>query len=84
LLVLAIPKVEKEPDDQIINQDETLKVKIPIIDKGPFTLNVRKDGEDIPASSYRISELDGTIVFTIPSKSFLSNSPEIIPCLIGI
>lgn len=64
----GIPKVEKEPDDQIVNQDETLKVKIPIIGKGPFTLHVRKDGEDIPASSYRISELDGTVVFTIPSK----------------
>jgi hypothetical protein len=61
-----------------VNQDETLKVKIPIIGKGPFTLNVRKDGEDVPATSYRISELDGTVTFTIPSmhsnlKSLFNN-----------
>lgn len=60
-----------------MNQDETLKVKIPIIGKGPFTLNVRKDGEEIPASNYRISELDGTVVFTIPSMMIVFALVEI-------
>lgn len=62
-----------------MSQDETLKVKIPIVGKGPFTLTVRKDGEDIPASSYRISELDGTVVFTIPSKKILIKNNLILP-----
>lgn len=46
-------------------------MKIPIIGKGPFTLSVRKDGEEVPAGSYRISELDGTVTFSIPSSIFI-------------
>lgn len=64
--LIAIPKVEKTPGDQSVNLDETLKVKIPIVGKGPFTVSVKKDGEDAPAERYKINELDGTVTFTIP------------------
>ncbi|CAF0846330.1 unnamed protein product [Brachionus calyciflorus] len=68
--VIAIPKLEREPGDQTVGLDETLKVKIPIVGKGPFNVALKKDGEEVPADSadhYKVSELDGTVTFTIPS-----------------
>ncbi|RNA37420.1 twitchin-like isoform X7, partial [Brachionus plicatilis] len=65
-----IPKIEKEPGDQTVGIDETLKVKIPVVGKGPFSLALKKDDEEIKVGDsgdqYKISELDGTVTFTIP------------------
>lgn len=50
--------------------DETLKIKIPVIGKGPFTVKLKKDDADASDMSdkYRLNEIDGTVTFTILSK----------------
>ncbi|CAM4765861.1 unnamed protein product [Rotaria magnacalcarata] len=61
------PKLHREPDEQRVPLGETLKVKIPINGKGPFTFKVKKDDESLPDNDrIRVQEFDDFIVVTIP------------------
>lgn len=67
--VKPAPKLEKEPGDQTVGLEETLKIKIPIIGKGPFTVKLKREdaeAEDL-GNRYKINELDGTVTFTLSS-----------------
>jgi hypothetical protein len=72
LLFLAPPKLTREPEDQRIPLGDTLKVKIPISGKGPFTFKVKKDDQSLPNDDrVRIQEYDDFIpglYFTIHNK----------------
>ncbi|CAF0817484.1 unnamed protein product, partial [Didymodactylos carnosus] len=62
------PKLDREPGDQKVKLGDTLKVKIPINGKGPYTFKVKKDDQTIPDSDkrVRVQEFDDYIVMTIP------------------
>ncbi|CAF0741448.1 unnamed protein product, partial [Didymodactylos carnosus] len=61
------PKLDREPGDQKVNLGETLKVKIPINGKGPYTFKVKKDDQSLPDDKrVRVQEFDDYIVVTIP------------------
>jgi hypothetical protein len=68
-----VPKVEKTPSDQSVAVGETLKIKIPVIGKGPFNLKLTKDDsgsdEAVPfdESKFTIVEADGIVTITLPS-----------------
>jgi hypothetical protein len=64
--VKAIPKVESDPGDQFVNLGDALKIKVPIIGKGPFTLKLKKDDGTEEPSRIRVNEIDGTVILTIP------------------
>ncbi len=69
-----MPKIEKVPSDQSVAVGETLKIKIPVIGKGPFTLKLTKedDGSGEPPlddTKYSLVESDGMVTLTLPSKS---------------
>ena len=64
-LFLAPPKITREPDEQRVPLGDTLKVKIPISGKGPYTFKVKKDDQS-PADNVRVQEHDDFIVVTIP------------------
>ncbi len=50
---------------------DTLKVKIPIIGKGPFTFKVKKDDQPlVDNNQVRVQEYDDYIVLTIPGWYF--------------
>lgn len=67
IIILAPPKLHREPEDQRVPLGDTLKVKIPIIGKGPFTFKVKKDDQTLPDNDHvRVQELDDCIVVTIP------------------
>lgn len=71
--IIAIPKLEKEPGDQTVNINDTLKIKIPIVGKGPFQLKLaREDDEEAPVDAsaepnFKVSEIDGTVTLILPS-----------------
>lgn len=48
---------------------ETLKVKVPIIGKGPFTVKLNKDDPSVTAldERFKINEIDGTVTVTLLS-----------------
>ncbi len=72
IIFLAPPKLTREPEDQRIPLGETLKVKIPINGKGPFTFKLKKDDRPLADSDrVRIQEYDDCIVVTIPGLYFL-------------
>lgn len=72
LFVLAPPKLPREPEDQRVPLGETLKVKIPINGKGPFTFKVKKNDEPLADSDrVRIQEFDDFIVVTIPGLYYI-------------
>ncbi|CAF1142161.1 unnamed protein product [Rotaria sordida] len=61
------PKLLREPEEQHIPLGDTLKLKIPIQGKGPFTFKVKKDDETLPDNDrVRVHEYDDFIVVTIP------------------
>ncbi|CAF4536552.1 unnamed protein product [Rotaria sp. Silwood1] len=61
------PKLQREPEEQRVPLGDTLKVKIPISGRGPFTFKVKKDDEALPDHGrVRIHEYDDFIVVTIP------------------
>lgn len=65
--VSAPPRIPREPDDQRVQLGDTLKVKIPITGKGPFTFKVKKDNEPLADDDrVRVQEFDDFIVVTIP------------------
>jgi hypothetical protein len=71
LVFLAPPKLTREPEDQRIPLGETLKVKIPITGKGPFTFKVKKDDQSLPDDDrVRVQEYDDFIIVTIPGLYF--------------
>jgi hypothetical protein len=50
---------------------DTVKVKIPIIGKGPFTFKVKKDDQPLAGNNQvRVQEYDDYIVLTIPGWYF--------------
>jgi hypothetical protein len=52
---------------------DTLKIKIPISGKGPFTFKVKKDdGSLVDSDRVRVQEFDDFIVVTIPGLYFPS------------
>jgi hypothetical protein len=66
-VVSAPPRATREPEEQRVQLGDTLKLKIPISGKGPFTFKVKKDDENLPDSDrVRIQEFDDYIVVTIP------------------
>jgi hypothetical protein len=72
IIFLAPPKLPREPEDQRIPLGDTLKVKIPINGKGPFTFKLKKDDQPLADSDrVRIQEYDDCIVVTIPGLYFL-------------
>jgi hypothetical protein len=75
IIILAPPKIQREPEEQRVQLGDTLKVKIPITGKGPFTFKVKKDDQPLADNDrVRIQEYDDFIVVTIPgSYFFLSN-----------
>ncbi|CAF1402962.1 unnamed protein product, partial [Adineta steineri] len=61
------PKIPREPDEQRVSLGDTLKVKIPINGKGPFTFKLKKDDQSlIDDDRVRIQEYDDYIAVTIP------------------
>ena len=46
---------------------DTVKVKIPIIGKGPFNFKLKKDDQPVDDKRIRVNEADGTVTLTIPS-----------------
>lgn len=66
LTIKAAPRLEKEPGDQTAMEGETVKIKIPIVGKGPFDFKLKKDGVPVNA---KVSECDGIVTLTIPSTS---------------
>jgi len=71
IVILAPPKVQREPDEQRVTLGDTLKVKIPISGKGPFTFKVKKDDQSLPDHDrVRVQEFDDFIVVTIPGLYF--------------
>jgi hypothetical protein len=78
--IIAVPKAEKEPGDQSVSLGETLKIKIPVVGKGPFTLKLnRDDDEPLDETKYTLTEAEGVVTLTIPSKN-----SEFIPNLLLI
>jgi hypothetical protein len=66
-MILAPPKVQREPEEQRVQLGDTLKVKIPIIGKGPFTFKLKKDDQPLADDDrVRVQEFDDFIVVTIP------------------
>ena len=65
----APPKLSREPEEQRVPLGDTLKVKIPINGKGPFTFKLKKDGEALADDDrVRIQEFDDYILVTIPGS----------------
>ena len=63
----------REPDEQRVQLGETLKVKIPISGKGPFTFKVKKDDQSLADGDHvRVQEFDDYIIVTIPGEVALS------------
>ena len=61
-----------EPEDQRVPLGETLKVKIPISGKGPFTFKIKKNDEPLADSDHvRVQEFDDYIVVTIPGLYYI-------------
>jgi hypothetical protein len=83
LFDLAPPKINREPEEQRVQLGETLKVKIPISGKGPFTFKVKKNDEPLADSDrVRVQEFDDYIVVTIPGSCLsLCDSSSIVACL---
>jgi hypothetical protein len=76
MTILAPPKLLREPEEQRVQLGDTLKVKIPINGKGPFTFKVKKDDQPLSDSDrVRVQEFDDFIVVTIPSLYFLLTIP---------
>jgi hypothetical protein len=72
IIILAPPKLYREPDEQRVQLGDTLKVKIPINGKGPFTFKVKKDDQPLADNDrVRVQEYDDFIVVTIPGLYFL-------------
>ncbi len=74
-MILAPPKLPREPEEQRVHLGDTLKVKIPISGKGPFTFKVKKDDQPLADSDrVRVQEYDDFIIVTIPGLyiSFLN------------
>ena len=68
-LCLAPPKISREPEEQRVQLGDTLKVKIPISGKGPFTFKIKKDDEPLSNSDHvRVQEFDDYILVTIPGS----------------
>ena len=69
--IIAVPKIEKNPSDQSVAIGETLKIKIPVIGKGPFTLKLTKedDGSETPfdIEKFTLNETEGVVTLTLPS-----------------
>ncbi len=65
--IQAPPKIEQEPDDQVVDAGDTIKIKIPISGKGPFGFKLKKDDEPVDSSRVRINEVDGVVTVTLPS-----------------
>jgi len=64
---IAPPKIHREPDEQRVQLGDTLKVKIPVNGKGPFTFKVKKDDQSLADNDrIRVQEYDDFIVVTIP------------------
>lgn len=71
LRIKAIPKIDKAPVDQYVDAGENLKIKIPISGKGPFSLNLKKDGSDLDAGTqarFKLNEIDGNVIINLSSK----------------
>jgi len=65
--LLAPPKLSREPEEQRVTLGDTLKVKIPISGKGPYSFKVKKDDQSLPDSDrVRVQEFDDYILVTIP------------------
>lgn len=65
--LLAPPKLSREPEEQRVQLGDTLKVKIPISGKGPYSFKVKKDDQSLPDSDrVRVQEFDDYILVTIP------------------
>lgn len=74
IYILAPPKLLQELDEQRVHVGDTLKLKIPISGKGPFTFKLKKDDEPISADDrIKVQELDDHIIITI-SGLLSSNS----------
>ena len=68
---LTPPKLPREPAEQRFQLGDTLKVKIPISGKGPYTFKVKKDDQSpVDNDRVRIQEHDDHIVVTIPGSCF--------------
>ena len=68
LRIKPAPKLEKELDDQTVVFGENLKVKLPIIGKGPFSFKLKKDGEEMPMSNkIKVNECDGIVSLVLPN-----------------
>lgn len=66
IYILAPPKLLQELDEQRVHVGDTLKLKIPISGKGPFTFKLKKDDEPISADDrIKVQELDDHIIITI-------------------
>ncbi len=73
-VILAPPKIHREPDEQRVQLGDTLKIKIPISGKGPFTFKVKKDDQSLADNNrVRVQEYDDFIVVTIPGLYFSSS-----------
>jgi hypothetical protein len=73
MIVLAPPKLQREPEEQRVQLGETLKVKIPITGKGPYTFKLKKDDQSLADNDrVRVQEFDDFIVVTIPGLFFSS------------
>ncbi len=71
IIILAPPKLTREPEEQRVPLGDTLKIKIPINGKGPFTFKVKKDDQPLADSDrVRVQEFDDFIVVTIPGLYF--------------
>lgn len=69
---LAPPKLPREPEEQRVPLGDTLKVKIPISGKGPFSFKIKKNDQPLEDSDrVRVQEYDDYIVVTIPGKTIL-------------
>ena len=69
LKVKQAPKLDKDPGNQTVAVGETLKVKIPITGKGPFSFKLKKDGVPISPNDmkFKVNEFDGTVTATLPN-----------------
>jgi len=66
LHVKTPPKIGREPDEQRVHLGDTLKLKIPISGKGPFSFKVKKGDQAVTDNDrLKIQEFDDYILVTL-------------------
>lgn len=70
-ILSAPPKIGREPDEQRVHLGDTLKLKIPISGKGPFSFKVKKGDQAVTDNDrLKIQEFDDYILVTLSGMVF--------------